>query len=103
MAATFEALMVICFGLSWPLSVYRSWKSRTTKGKSLFFEVFILVGYLCGMIGKVVADNISYVFLFYVINTLAVFVDLGLYFRNRQMDRKQDAAKAQEADDISAK
>ena len=32
-----ETLMIICFGLSWPLSVYKSWKSRTAKGKSLQF------------------------------------------------------------------
>ena len=36
-----EALMILCFGLSWPLSIYKSWTSRTAKGKSLYFEVFI--------------------------------------------------------------
>ncbi|MDR1194361.1 MAG: hypothetical protein LBK98_09405 [Peptococcaceae bacterium] len=87
MAATFEALMVICFGLSWPLSVYKSWKSRTAKGKSLFFEVFILLGYLCGMTGKIVSGSISYVFIFYVINALMVSADLCLYFRNRRLDK----------------
>ena len=28
-----EALMILCFGLSWPLSIYKSWTSRTAKGK----------------------------------------------------------------------
>ena len=46
--------MVICFGLSWPLSVYKSAKSRTAKGKSLFFEVFIWTGYVSAIIGKIV-------------------------------------------------
>ena len=35
-----EALMILCFGISWPLSIYKSWKSRTAKGKSLTFELF---------------------------------------------------------------
>ena len=26
-----EALMILCFGLSWPLSIYKSWTSRTAK------------------------------------------------------------------------
>ena len=49
----FEALMIICFGISWPMSLYKSYKSRSTKGKSLLFECFILTGYICGLIGKV--------------------------------------------------
>ena len=56
-AQIFEALMVICFGLSWPLSVSKSWKSRTAKGKSLFFEVFIWVGYLFGIAGKIITGK----------------------------------------------
>lgn len=51
--------MVICFGLSWPLSVYKSAKSRTAKGKSLFFEVFIWTGYVSAIIGKIVTQNLT--------------------------------------------
>ena len=87
MSEVFEALMVICFGLSWPLSVYKSWKSRTVKGKSLLFEVFIWIGYACGMTGKIIMHNITYVFVFYVINICMVSVDLCLYYRNRKLDK----------------
>jgi formate hydrogenlyase subunit 3/multisubunit Na+/H+ antiporter MnhD subunit len=83
----FEAAMIICFGLSWPLSVLKSWRSRTTKGKSLFFEVFILLGYLCGITGKLMTGNVTYVLIFYIINALMVSVDLCLYARNRRLDR----------------
>ena len=44
-----ETVMIVCFGLSWPLSVYKSWKSRTAKGKSLQFEIFIWIGYIFGI------------------------------------------------------
>ena len=44
-----EALMILCFGVSWPISIRKSWVSRTAKGKSLFFEVFLLIGYICSI------------------------------------------------------
>ena len=38
-AVVFEILMLVCFGLSWPFNIAKSWKSRTAKGKSLIFEI----------------------------------------------------------------
>ena len=35
MSSILEAAMVICFGASWPLSLYKSITSRTARGKSL--------------------------------------------------------------------
>ncbi|HQF36897.1 MAG TPA: hypothetical protein PLL26_04635 [Candidatus Dojkabacteria bacterium] len=90
MAEIFEALMVICFGISWPVSIVKSWKSETAKGKSLVFLCFILIGYLCGMISKIIAGKITYVFVFYVLNFIMVSVDLCLYFRNTKLDRQRE-------------
>lgn len=87
MPQVFEAAMIILFGLSWPLSVWKSWRSRTTKGKSLLFEVFIFVGYLCGIAGKLITHNITYVLVFYLINIAMVVVDLALYYRNYRLDK----------------
>ena len=33
MPELFEILMIISFGISWPINVYKSYKARTTKGK----------------------------------------------------------------------
>ena len=85
----FEAVMVICFGLSWPMSVYKSWTSRTARGKSLPFELFILLGYLSGIVGKLVSGSITYVFAFYILNTVMVTADILLYIRNARLDKKQ--------------
>ena len=87
MGEIFEAIMVICFGLSWPLSVYKSWESRTAKGKSLFFEVFIWLGYVSGIVGKLVTHNITYVFAFYILNIVMVSIDICLYMRNLRLDK----------------
>ena len=83
--------MVICFGLSWPMSVYKSYASRTTKGKSLLFEAFVWVGYVCGIAGKIITGNITYVFIFYIINIMMVSLDILLYFRNRRLDKMAES------------
>jgi formate hydrogenlyase subunit 3/multisubunit Na+/H+ antiporter MnhD subunit len=92
MAEVFEAIMVICFGLSWPLSVRKSFRSRTAKGKSLFFEVFIWLGYVSGIVGKLITGNITYVFIFYILNICMVSVDICLYIRNTHLDRQAEKA-----------
>lgn len=86
----FEAVMVICFGLSWPMSVYKSWTSRTAKGKSLTFEIFIWLGYVSGILGKLVSGHITYVFIFYLLNIVMVSADILLYIRNTRLDRQED-------------
>ena len=86
--------MVICFGLSWPMSVYKSWTSRTAKGKSLTLEVFILLGYLSGIIGKLVSGSITYVFVFYILNTAMVSADIALYIRNARLDQRRETGRS---------
>ena len=95
-----ETLMIICFGLSWPLSVYKSWKSRTAKGKSLLFEVFIWVGYIFGITKNFILfanGSNSWIFFlgwaFYFLNFTEITIDIALYFRNVRLDRLADAKK----------
>ena len=86
MSELFETFMVVSFGLSWPLSIYKSYTSRTSKGKSLVFMVFILFGYACGIASKLLSRHITYVLVFYILNLVMVSIDLGLFFRNRKLD-----------------
>jgi len=85
MSQFFESLMLICFGISWPLSIMKSWKSRTSKGKSAIFLVFILIGYVSGIIAKIISGNVTYVVFFYALNFVLVATDLVLYFRNDRL------------------
>ncbi|MEI3416598.1 MAG: hypothetical protein V8Q43_03430 [Christensenellaceae bacterium] len=52
LANILETVMIICFGIPWLLSTTRSYRSRSTKGKSLMFSCFIRFGYICGTISK---------------------------------------------------
>ncbi len=83
----FEVIMLLCFGLSWPISVYKSIRSRSTKGKSVVFIFAIIMGYISGIIGKVVNDQISYVLVLYCINLVVVSIDLALYFVNSRREK----------------
>ena len=105
----FEALTIFCFGLSWPISIRKSLISRTAKGKSLFFEIFLLVGYAFGIARKTIQvvrlpspptdrgtlGTVIFVlsFFFYVLNFIEISIDVGLYFRNTKLDKARDAGE----------
>ena len=96
-ANLFEALTIFCFGLSWPISIRKSYISRTAKGKSLFFEVFLLIGYAFGIARKIIQacngeSGFLFVlsFVFYVINFIAISIDVALYFRNSKLDKARE-------------
>ena len=99
MAQIFEVLMIICFGVSWPFNIAKSWKAKTARGKSLLFEVCILVGYICGIAGKFITGNVTYVLIAYVINVVMVLIDILLTLRNMALDKiaERKATKEKEA------
>ena len=86
MAEIFETLMLVCFGLSWPISVVKSYKACTAQGKSLMFELAIFIGYIFGICSKFMAGNINYVLVLYIINLAMVSADILLYVRNKRYD-----------------
>ncbi len=87
MKEIFELLMMICFGISWPISVVKSLKSKSTGGKSLVFIIVILVGYISGITGKIVNGRINYVFVIYCFNLAVVTTDLVVYLINRRREK----------------
>ena len=89
MSVHLEAAMVIMFGISWPLSIIKSIKAKTAKGKSLLFLMFIEIGYLCGIASKLLHGEIKYNFWFYILNAVMVLTDIIIYFRNRRLDRNR--------------
>ena len=111
-----EMGMIVCFGVSWPVSIARMLRLRRSEGKSLGFIALILLGYLLGMAAKIVcarADDaeLPAVTWLYALNSAFVGVDglLCIYFRRcrgaqphglallRQPQRLRDAASAARA------
>ena len=100
MAELLEVLMIVSFGFSWPLNVIKSYRARTTQGKSLAFLCLIFFGYIAGITSKLVneaymaqLDTKWYVLFFYVLNFIMVGTDLCLYFRNKRLDKLAEQAK----------
>ena len=77
----FEILFLLCFAVSWPISIAKALRTKVTKGKSPIFMGFIILGYIFGILNKFVNHNVDYVIWFYVLNLCLVAFDLILYFR----------------------
>lgn len=100
MSEFFEIIMVASFGASWPINVIKSYKTRTTKGKSLLFICLIFFGYIAGIASKLINKAYMaafsqkwYVLVFYVLNLIMVGADLLLYIRNKKLDKEQNNEK----------
>ena len=94
MSEILEIIMIVSFGMSWPMNVIKSYKARTTKGKSLAFLCFIFFGYIAGITSKFLNEAYMasfatkwYVLIFYILNLLMVGTDLIIYFRNKKLDK----------------
>ena len=92
-----EAAMMIAFGCSWPLNIVKSLQSRTAKGKSVQFEIIVVLGYMVGLVGKIVSWQrtgvLAYSVWFYILNMVMVSIDIVLYFRNSALDRAREQGK----------
>lgn len=84
-----EFIMLLCFGLSWPISVYKSIRSGSTRGKSAVFIIAIVVGYISGIVGKLASGQSGYVLIVYCFNLAVVCTDLILFFINRHREKKE--------------
>lgn len=85
-AQAFEAAMLICFGVSWPLAIIKSLRARRTEGKSFAFLVLVFIGYLAGVTAKCLraaaaGERPEPVTALYALNALFVAVDAMLYIR----------------------
>lgn len=80
----FEILMLACFGAAWPFSIYKSYTSKTTGGKSVYFLIVIMVGYVAGILNKLFY-HYDYVIYLYLLNLVMVFTDTMLYLRNKKL------------------
>ena len=88
MGSIFESIMLICFGLSWPLNVIKAYKAGTAKGTSLPFILLIITGYVAGITAKVITGQINYVLIVYLLNLVIVSKNVVVYFRNVALDKR---------------
>ena len=91
-----EIAMLCLFGCSWPFNIAKAIRAKTAKGKSVGFELLVIIGYIIGLIGKLYAyrqtGNLAYSTWFYIADILMVSVDLALYCVNTRRDRAAQTA-----------
>ncbi len=80
--------MLICFGLSWPISILKSLRTKYVRGKSLGFMTLVFVGYISGLSAKLFRAAAAGVWPewntpLYVMNAIFVAIDIYLYMRYR--------------------
>lgn len=78
----FEALMLICFGVAWPFSIYRMLKTKKSNGKSVPFLIVLLSGYFFGILYEYFGDR-DVVTILYITNIILVSFDLTLTLKYR--------------------
>ena len=72
--------MLICFGVSWPISITKALRTKVVEGKSPLFMSIVCVGYISGMVHKVLY-SFDWVIWLYAANLMMVATDLVLYYR----------------------
>lgn len=82
-----EFCMLLCFGFSWPFSIAKSIRSRSTAGKSILFMVLVEIGYVFGILNKIFNSR-DWVLWVYVALFLIVGIDIALYVRNARLERR---------------
>ncbi|WP_197702015.1 PQ-loop domain-containing transporter [Candidatus Endomicrobiellum trichonymphae] len=75
-------------GTLYPFSIYKSYKSKSNDGKSLWFLLIALSGYMFCIIHKIFYNYDSVIFL-YIFNFIMIFADSCLYLRNRIISNKK--------------
>ncbi|HOA14049.1 MAG TPA: hypothetical protein PKH54_00890 [Myxococcota bacterium] len=90
----FEIIMLLCFSAAWPFSIARSFRSRSTSGKSLVFLLVILAGYAAGIVHKANCNRDPVISL-YIFNGSLVLIDILLYLRNRIVERRASVDSSQ--------
>jgi hypothetical protein len=76
----FEVLMLVCFGISWPISIAKTMRTCEVAGKSPLFLIIVIVGYASGIVHKLLY-SCDWVIILYVLNLVMVIADLALYYR----------------------
>ena len=97
MASTLEAIMLICFGLSWPINAYKGFKARTARGSSWQFIALITFGYVAGIAAKFASGSVNWVLAVYFINLACLGLNWTVYLRNRRLDAAADRGRLSSA------
>ena len=82
----FEGIMLVCFGVSWPISIVKSIRVKRVEGKSPLFMGVVCLGYVSGIIHKIIY-SLDWIILLYGLNMAMILIDLFLYSHYNRKNR----------------
>lgn len=97
MSNLLESCMLLCFGISWPISLMKNIKAHSAKNMSLHFILLIFAGYIAGISAKLISHTINYVLAIYLLNVVVVSLNIFVYFKNKKEDEKMEKRDQEEA------
>jgi hypothetical protein len=86
--SVFEVIMLLCFGVSWPVSIAKSVRTKVVAGKSPLFMALVCLGYISGLVHKSLHSP-DLTMILYAANLAMVATDLTLYFVYTSRARRQ--------------
>ena len=86
--SVWEVLFLLCFAISWPVSIAKSLRTKVVIGKSPLFMSLIILGYIFGIVHKLLYSRDIVIFM-YIFNATLVATDLFLYFLYIGKNRKE--------------
>ena len=88
-ATIFEGIMILCWGISWPAAVIKTYKTKNVEGISILFLWFVFLGYISGLMFKMFealgSGHINPVTILYIINLVFVGSELVMYYKYRKV------------------
>jgi hypothetical protein len=87
--SVFEAIMIVCFGISWPVSIAKTLRTRIVVGKSPMFMMIVCVGYMSGVVHKMLYSR-DWITILYITNFVMVLIDLGLYWKYSKQGKREE-------------
>ena len=82
-----EAIMLISWGMSWPVSIIKVLRTKKVDGKSPVFTSLIALGYVSAILHKLLYSY-DYLVLLYLFNLSMILTDLYLYTRYNLRDHE---------------
>lgn len=95
--STFEAIMLICFGIGWPVSIIKSLRTKMVIGKSPLFMTILIIGYSSGLMHKIF-HSMDWIIALYALNLIMILTDLALYYRYLPANRAAQKAEVHNVD-----
>ena len=90
LAEILEFGMLFAFGFSWPFAIARTYRAKRVDGKSPMFMIIVLLGYVGGILARLLDANTSndWLAIVYVIDMALVSTDLTLYLYYSKKGKK---------------